>query len=460
MSQQQTGAAPGIDPQVRLRALVIDDEPAIRRTLGMALGAFGVESDGAADIEAALAQVRLGNYDLAFCDLRLGDGSGMDLLPKLLAANPDLQIVVITGFATFETAVKAMRAGAINYLPKPFTPAQVREVVDQVQAERQRARTMRDFERTLRDALPEALLDSKAPAMQNAYRTVARAAAADVPVLLRGESGTGKGVLAQALHMQSRRVAAPFVTVNCPTLSDELLASELFGHVKGAFTGAVRDQEGKVEAADRGTIFLDELAEMSRTVQAKLLRFLQEHRYERVGDTETRQADVRVIAATNRDLEIHVKDGSFREDLLYRLNVIEIPLPPLRERREDILDLADHFLAVFTRGAGRQPMELSQSAREAIANYDWPGNIRELRNEMQRVTVLWPSCVVEPDAFSNRISRAGKHAPEVGALVSLDAIEAEHIRKVLMRADTFEEAAQILDIEPSTLWRKRKRLGL
>ncbi|MBA3684380.1 MAG: sigma-54-dependent Fis family transcriptional regulator [Planctomycetes bacterium] len=460
MADPQTGAAPSAESRARLRALVIDDEPAIRKTLGLALGSFGVDSDGAADVEAALAQVRLGRYDLAFCDLRIGDRSGMDLLPKLLAANPDLQVVVITAFATFETAVKAMRAGAVNYLPKPFTPAQVREVVAQVQAERERAHTMRDFERALRDAVPEALLDSKAPAMQNAYRTVARAAAADVPVLLRGESGTGKGVLAQALHMQSRRVSAPFVTVNCPTLSDELLASELFGHVKGAFTGAVRDQEGKVEAANKGTLFLDELGEMSRTVQAKLLRFLQEHRYERVGDTVTRQADVRVIAATNRDLEVQVRDGGFREDLLYRLNVIEIALPPLRERREDILDLAAHFLAVFTRGAGRQAMELSAAAREAIENYDWPGNIRELRNEMQRVTVLWPSQVVEPDAFSNRISGAGRHAPEVGALVSLDAIEAEHIRKVLMRADTFEEAAQILGIEPSTLWRKRKRLGL
>jgi NtrC-family two-component system response regulator AlgB len=303
-------------------------------------------------------------------------------------------------------------------------------------------------------------LSTQSPAMQKAIQMAMRSAQADVPVLLRGENGTGKGMLARVLHLQSPRAKEPFVTVNCPSLTDELLSSELFGHVKGSFTGAVRDQAGKVEAADGGTLFLDELGDLSQTVQAKLLRFLQEHRYERVGDTRTRQADVRVVAATNRDLEAQVADGRFREDLLYRLNVIEITLPPLRERREDIVHLAQDFLAFFAKGTDSPMKELSPAAQELLLRYDWPGNVRELRNELQRIMVLWPSRLIEPEAFSQRIHQQAHQGPRLGGIHSLDDIEAEHIRKVLSICDTFEEAARVLGIEASTLWRKRQRLGL
>ena len=251
----------------------------------------------------------------------------------------------------------------------------------------------------------------------------------------------------------------PFVTVNCPTLSEELLASELFGHVKGAFTGAVRDQVGRVEAADGGTLFLDEIAEISPSLQAKLLRFLQEKQFERLGDNHTRYADVRVIAATNRNLEDDVARGRFREDLLYRLNVLEITVPPLRERREDILHLARRFLDFFASKSKRLPLTLSPEAERALLAYAWPGNVRELRNVIERVAILWPAQVVEPAAFPERIRAtiAHDHGIELGGENSLEQIEREHIERVLARSATAEEAAKILGIDASTLWRKRRK---
>lgn len=446
--------------EAKLRVLVIDDEREGRDAVVTALRPLGCRIETAENGEAAIARMRAGTCELAFCDLMLGEEDGVELVPRMLAINPDLHVVVVTGFGSIDSAVRAVKAGAGEYLQKPVDPAQVRAAVERVQADRARMRSMSEFERGARSSADIELLASKAPAMQQVLAMVGRTATADIPVLLRGESGTGKGVLATAIHRRSERREDPFVTVNCPSLSDELLSSELFGHIKGSFTGAVRDQPGKVEVADGGTLFLDELGDLSQTVQAKLLRFLQEHRYERVGDTETRIANVRIIAATNRDLEAMVADGRFREDLFYRLNVIEVAIPPLRERREDVLDLAKHFLAVFAAAANRPPMELSPAAEQLVQSYPWPGNVRELRNEFQRLTVLWPSRTVESDAFSKRITGGGTVGPMLGGDWSLDDIESEHIRKVLAKADTFEQAAQILKIEPSTLWRRRKRLGL
>jgi len=264
-------------------------------------------------------------------------------------------------------------------------------------------------------------------------------------------------VLARALHAQSPRRPHPFVVVNCPTLSEELLASELFGHAKGAFTGAVRDQAGRVEAAQNGTLFLDEIGEISPGLQAKLLRFLQDKEFERVGETLTRRADVRVVAATNRDLESDVKNGRFREDLLYRLNVIELHIPPLRERPEDLLPLAHKFLTFFARSARRPTQELSATAAAALQSYGWPGNIRELRNAIERAVILWPAQVIEPAAFPERIAAQSVLSPRLGGDFTLEAIEREHILQVIAHTPTLEDAARILGIDSSTLWRKRKR---
>jgi NtrC-family two-component system response regulator AlgB len=286
---------------------------------------------------------------------------------------------------------------------------------------------------------------------------VARAAPSDAAVLFRGESGTGKGVLARALHNQSKRQGQPFVLVNCPTLSEELLASELFGHAKGSFTGAVRDQAGRVEAAEGGTLFLDEIGELPANLQAKLLRFLQEKQFERIGETRTRRANVRVVSATNRDLDADVRGGKFREDLLYRMNVVEVKVPALRERREDILPLARHFLDFFARNTGRRVPALVPEAERALEGYDWPGNVRELRNAIERAVILWPSDHLPPQAFPDRIAGARERGPHIGGDFTVEAVERAHILAVMGRAPSVDGAAGILGIDASTLWRKRKR---
>ena len=362
----------GDSTPIPLRVLVIDDEPNIRDTLALCIQATGARADKVGSSAAALEALRLAPYDLAFCDLRLGSESGLDLIPRLLAERPGLDVVVITAFATFDTAVEAIRRGARDYLPKPFTPAQIRHHLEAARQRRATASRLDDLEARLADAAPDVRLDSASPRVRAALETLMKAAPHDVSVLLRGESGTGKGVMARALHAASPRRERPFVVVNCPTLSEELLASELFGHARGSFTGAVRDQPGRIEAAEGGTVFLDEIGEISPALQAKLLRFLQEKRFERVGENRTRVADVRVVAATNRDLEAAVKEGRFREDLLYRLNVVEVTVPPLRERTEDILPLARSFVAFFASQARRPPPEISaghgaHAARVALA---------------------------------------------------------------------------------------------
>ena len=425
--------------------------------LSVCLEEAGCAVTAVASAEGALEALRRQPFELAFLDLRLGTVNGLDVLPKLLAESPQLSVVVVTAYATFETAVEAIKRGATDYLPKPFTPAQIRHVVEQVVEHRATVLRLADLEQQLYDAAPEADLTTESPKMRAVLETLTRAAAADVAVLLRGENGTGKGVLARALHAQSLRREHPFVVVNCPTLSEELLASELFGHAKGAFTGAIRDQAGRVEAAQAGTLFLDEIGEISPGLQAKLLRFLQDKEFERVGETLTRHADVRVVAATNRDLESDVKNGRFREDLLYRLNVIELHIPPLRDRPEDLLPLTHKFLDFFARSARRPTPELSPAAATALQAYSWPGNIRELRNAIERAVILWPAQVIEPAALPERIAAQSTTTPRLGGDFTLDAVEREHILQVIARTPTLEDAARILGIDSSTLWRKRKR---
>ena len=441
-----------------LRVLVVDDERNIRATLSICLEGFGCAATEAASAAAALDALRLSPFDLAFVDLRLGADSGLDLVPRLLAERPGLQVVVITAYATFDTAVEAVKRGATDYLPKPFTPAQIRHVVERTVASRALANRIGDLEARLGEAAPDAMLETASPRMRAVLEVLEKAAPHEASVLLRGESGTGKGVLARALHALSGRRDKPFATVNCPTLTDELLASELFGHARGAFTGAVKDTPGRVEVAEGGTLFLDEIGEISPGLQAKLLRFLQERRFERVGETVTRTADVRIVAASNRDLEAEVKAGRFREDLLYRLDVLSVTVPPLRERAEDILPLARRFLAFFARGQ-RHPPALSPEAERALLGYPWPGNVRELRNALERAVILASGPVLQPENFPERVAAHAAGVPALGGDWTVDEIEREHILRVVARAPTAEEAARILGIDASTLWRKRKRYG-
>ncbi|HVX94319.1 MAG TPA: sigma-54 dependent transcriptional regulator [Polyangia bacterium] len=440
-----------------LSVLVVDDEKNIRQTLRVCLESMDAEVSEAGSAAAALEAIGRSVYDVVFLDLRLGTHHGLDLIPQLLAENPNVAVIVITAYATVETAVEAIRRGAWDYLPKPFTPGQIRHLLEKVEVQRSMTVRMADLQERLQSEAPETDLDSAAPAMRSVVEVVARAAQSDVSVLFRGESGTGKGVLSRAMHLQSARRDRPFVTVNCPTLTEELLASELFGHAKGAFTGAVRDQPGRVEVAEGGTLFLDEIGDLPASLQAKLLRFIQEKRFERVGETRTRKADVRVVAATNRDLETDVREGRFREDLLFRLNVIEVRVPSLRERREDIVSMARRFLAFFARSLGRPVATLSPAAEKVLANYAWPGNVRELRNAIERAVILWPSTLIEPLAFPERISGAKDRGPYIGGRFTLDEIERAHISAIVAQSKTMEEAAETLGIDDSTLWRKRKK---
>jgi NtrC-family two-component system response regulator AlgB len=440
-----------------LNVLVVDDEKNIRQTLRVCLESMNAEVTEAASAKAAVEAAARAVFDVAFLDLRLGTQHGLDLIPELLAENPNVVIVVVTAYATVETAVEAIRRGAWDYLPKPFTPAQIRHLLEKVTVQRSLSARIVDLQQRLQTETPETDLASASPAMRSVTEIVSRAAQSDVSVLFRGESGTGKGVLSRAMHLQSARRDRPFVTINCPTLTEELLASELFGHAKGAFTGAIRDQPGRVEVAEGGTLFLDEIGDLPATLQAKLLRFLQERRFERVGETRTRKADVRVVAATNRDLEIDVRNGRFREDLLFRLNVIEVRMPSLRERPEDIVPMAKHFLAFFARALGRPPATLSPATEKVLVGYAWPGNVRELRNAIERATILWPSAIVEPQALPERISGARDRGPVVGGRFTLDELERAHISAIVAQSKTMEEAAAVLGIDDSTLWRKRKK---
>ncbi|MBS0266283.1 MAG: sigma-54-dependent Fis family transcriptional regulator [Planctomycetes bacterium] len=444
-----------------MNILLIDDDPSLRKSIRLALEAMQHRVTEAAN--GSQAQELLGHtlFDVAFLDLKLGQEKGLDVLLSLLRLAPGLAVIVITAYATIDTAVEAMRRGAFDFLPKPFTPEELRRVLDRVVQIRHLQSHVEALEEQVRSIVPEADLQTADPVMRQALDIAFRAAATEATILIRGESGTGKGVLARAIHARSPRARGPFITINCPSLSAELLESELFGHVRGAFTGAFQDTQGKLAAAEGGTLFLDEIGDLPLALQPKLLRLLQEKRYERVGETRTRACDVRILAATNRDLQAAVNAGTFREDLWYRLNVIEVILPPLRERHADISALAEHLLQFFSRQSSQSGRSFSEDARAALLKYPWPGNVRELRNAIERGVILARGPQVQ---LSDLPAQVGTEAPpvsaELGGAVTLDQLEAEHIRRVLAQTSTMEEAAAQLGIDPSTLYRKRKRHGL
>jgi NtrC-family two-component system response regulator AlgB len=448
-----------VNGKLALSILVVDDEPNIRKTLSIALEAEGHHVTAVSNPKDAMAEAGGRYFDLALVDLRLGSESGIDLIGNLQAICPWIKCIVITAYASIDTAVDAMRRGAFDYLPKPFTNDQVSVLVGKVFEIRSLEQKVAALQERLKEFVPEAVVESRSPAMQGALAMARQVADSEATILIRGESGTGKTILAHAIHSWSGRSSKPFGTVSCPSLSTELLESELFGHAKGAFTSALRDYPGRMAACEGGTLFLDEIGDLPLSVQAKLLRVLQEKVYERLGDLKTRKANVRIIAATNMDLESAVKAGRFREDLFYRLDVVEVVIPPLRERREDIIPLAEALLAFFARQNHRRILGFSEKASEALNNYEWPGNVRELRNSIERSVLLCKDTRVGLQHLPLKLKPLERE-PEAGDLVTMEELERTHLRRVLASSKSIEEACRILGMDSVTLWRKRKKYGL
>jgi len=450
--------------------LVIDDDKAFRDATCLLIDSEGHYAEAARSGDLGLTELKEGKFDAVLLDLNLGAENGLDILEQILKRQPNLPVIIFTAQGSVKNAVEAMRRGAVDFLEKPFAREQFHLVLARVQRFRQLNQNIERLEREIKDSnaqSPEILLESSTPLMKEVMETLLRAAKTPASILLLGESGTGKSVVARAVHQQSHLADKPFITVSCPSLSKELLESELFGHVKGAFTGAMRDHWDKVKAASGGTLFLDEIGDLPIEIQPKLLRLLQEREYERVGENVIRQAEVRIIAATSHDLKKRAAEGAFREDLYFRLNVITAEMPPLRQRQDDLLRFAGHFLKHFTALCGRRLDGFSAEASAAIRAYSWPCNLREMRNAIERAVIMAQGIKVTREdlpAESRGQALAGTNGGDgilqVGALVSMEQLEGAHIRKVLERTSNLAEAAQVLGIDQATLYRKRKKIGL
>jgi len=447
------------------RVLVVDDEEIARENLVHALIRAGYEAEHAADSRAALAELDRARYDLLLTDLRLGEQSELDgigLLERARKLHPGLEVVVMTGYATVPGAVAAMNRGAFSYLAKPLNLDEVRALSAKAVESSRLRREVLDLRQRLKDRDAPPMLVGKSPAMAALLKTIGQVAPTASTVLLLGETGTGKELVARAIHHASQRADKRFLGVNCGAFSEELLASELFGHEKGSYTGASERKAGLFEAAHGGTLFLDEVGEMTPSMQVRLLRVLQERKILRVGGTTDIPVDVRVIAATNKDLAVEAETGAFRLDLYYRLNVITLRLPALAERREDIPLLARHFLLKYSELLGREVRELSPDVLDILASYPFPGNIRELENLMERAVVLAEGDIVEarhlpPDLqIDSPRLRSSRH----GAMPTLEENERQHILWVLEHTgNNKSRAAEILGIDRASLWRKLKRAG-
>jgi two-component system, NtrC family, response regulator AlgB len=436
------------------KLLLVDDEKNIRDTLARFLGSREHEIAIAESGRQALAlMVRDGAFDLVLSDWRMAEMNGLELVNEVKAKFPTTIVMLMTAYGTIQNAVAAIKAGAFDYVTKPFSLDQIQHAVDR--ALEVKDRRTQAFHNSI-DGVP--MLTTGSPEVQSLVETAHAAASSDATILLTGESGTGKNVLARQIHEWSSRRDRPFVNVNCTTLSEHLLESELFGHMKGSFTGAIKNKPGRLEAANGGSVLLDEIAELSMGLQSKFLRFLQDQRFERVGGEQTISVDARIIAATNRNLTQEIAAGRFRSDLYYRLNVISLRMPALRERPADILPLAEIFLAEAAARNRRIGLQFSEEAGKALAAYSWPGNIRELRNAVERAVVLSRGATLRKEDLPDILFQPASLNGDLHS--TLEQIEQEHIRRVLALAPTLEDAAVTLGICIATLWRKRKRYHL
>ena len=454
--------------------LVADDDPAVRQSLERTLAREGYSVVLAPDGQAALERLRQGGVDLLLSDLRMPGLNGLELLREVKSALPDVDVIMLTAFGTVEEAVAAMKDGAVDFLTKPFQRAQLIRVIRKALERRELIAENRALQRRLDDLLAQGNIIGVSPAFRATMTLVEQVANSSATVLIQGESGTGKELFARAIHDRSARRNGPFVAVNCAALPETLLESELFGYEKGAFTGAAGRKEGRFELADGGTLFLDEVADLSLVTQPKILRVLQEGEFERLGGTRTSKVDVRIVAASNQDLAALVKEKRFREDLFYRLNVITITAPPLRDRREDVAVLAQHFLRIYSAKNNRSLVGFSEDALRSFESYPWPGNVRELENVVERAVVLARGQTVEVGDLPEKVTAnaivlerpaAGQHAEGSGADsflrirvgTPLDEVESRMLEETLrMTRGNKTLTAKLLGIDPKTVFRKLK----
>ncbi len=466
METEQKLSAPHGGP---CRILVVEDEQLMRSIIVQLLRGEGYEVIEAHSPALALEIFDSDRYaregiDAAIIDLNLGGGSsGLELLGRIRALDPELMGIIVTAYASVESAIEALHTGAYDYITKPFANDHLKAVVRNALKEKALFRENRFLRRELREKYRFENIIGKSDAMEQVYRVMEKVARTDSSVLVTGESGTGKELVARAIHFSSERANARFLPINCGALPENLLESELFGYKRGAFTGASQDKPGLLKAADGGTVFFDEIGEMPLTLQVKLLRALQEREAYPLGSNEPVRFDVRVICATNRDLEREVKAGRFREELLYRINVITISLPALRERRDDLPLLADYFIHKYEKAVNRAPMRFSRGAMRAMMTYPWPGNVRELENAVERAVILAETNVIHSHDLPEKVRHtpAGGLSELEGSGLTLEELEREHIKRVLVKVKGDKvKAAKALGVHLSTLYRKVQRYRL
>jgi DNA-binding NtrC family response regulator len=444
--------------------LIVEDEPKMRRLLELNLGEEGWAVSSAGDAEAGLKLFSQETFDLVLTDFKLPGMTGLEFLQAIRRISAEIPVVMMTAYGNVETAVEAMKNGANNYVLKPFSLEEIKLVVRKELDVRQ----LRAENRTLREELGKRYeypnIVAKSTKMQEVLAAVERVAQTNSTVLIGGESGVGKELVARAIHQRSRRASGPFVKINCTAIPENLLESELFGYEKGAFTGATASKPGKFELADKGSLFLDEIGDVPSATQAKLLRVLQEREFERLGGTRTIKVDVRLIAATNRDLRAALEEGTFREDLYYRLNVVPIDVPPLREHKEDIPDLAAHFLAKYRKESAKNILGVTPQAQQLLMNFHWPGNVRELENIIERAATFAKGERIEAadihlDVASSKASASASAFLPAG--VTLDQWEDELIRESLRRANgNKSRAARLLGISRNALRYRLDKIGI
>src|SRR5712672_3574251 len=445
--------------------LIVEDEAKMRRLLELNLADDGFSTLSAGDAETGLKMLRDSAIDLVLTDLKLPGMNGLEFLQTIKRQNGAMPVVVMTAFGSVETAVDAMKAGASDYVLKPFSLTEMRMVIHKELD----VRNLREENRSLREALGKRYVHpnvvARSPKMQEVLATVERVASTNATVLLGGESGVGKDLIARAIHERSRRASGPFVKINSTAIPENLLESELFGYEKGAFTGANTSKPGKFELADKGTLFLDEIGDVPPATQVKLLRVIQERDFERLGGTRTIKVDVRLIAATNRDLRAALEQGTFREDLYYRLNVVPIDIPPLREHKEDIPDLANLFLKKFCGDAGKEVITISPEATNLLMSHHWPGNVRELQNVIERACALAKTNKLEPSDIHIDSSPRNKPSSSsdgfLPAGMTLDQWEDDMIREALRRAQgNKSQAARLLGLSRNALRYRLSKIGI